>query len=693
MNSFTHKFYLVCYLISGLIAFSGMAQDTNNINLNDTTIVSSPPTLAIGVGTLGYFGELNQSKGVNSPLISRFALDLEFRQNINYFLEFYVNAWTGKVSANERSIERNLNFESTLYSAGFGLNYNFGNFLKPNTSLKPILGLGLEFISFNSKTDLMDENRSSYFYWSDGSIRNLPESDLNSEQSVRLYRDYTYESDIKTNSAYNLDPYNTYSLAIPVKIGANLILNENWNFRAAASYHFTFTDMIDGVSSDNGSYEGDSQMDNLLYTSLSVSYNFKKGSKNDIDDAYEYFEDIDTTLDSDFDGVSDYWDECPNTPEGAEVDVKGCPLDGDNDGVGNFKDEELASAPNAQVDTLGVTYTEADLTLHYQKFYDTTGAYSPIEDETYTEQIIAGRTKRSRKKSTTYAVAIGEFNGEIPQEMINSILSVPDVNTYEKDGNVLVAVGVYQSVEDAKNRQAQLEKQNINTTDVVAISPKGKVNTISGNTASLDTKTLDKSRMTTSQNTIYRVQIGAFTKQANEEAFKKLPNVVSIKGDDGYIRFFSGVYSSYNEAAKAKIDILATGYPEAFVVAFKSGNKVALGNINTVNLSSQQQQSINSTEPLTAEQKNNLSFRVQVGSYSKQVPSSILEKFMELGSVEQIKGVKGQIKYVAGNFDNYEDAAKFRTELVQKGYEGCYVVGFYYGKVITVTEARKMLSR
>lgn len=693
MTSFTRKISIVSVFIILLFSFNAAAQDENNTSSDSSATNSRPPTLAIGFGTLGYFGELNQGKGLNTPLIGRLAADVEFRQNINYFLEFTINAWGGKISANERSVDRNLNFESTLFSGGFGLNYNFANFLPENPTLLPILGVGIEFISFNSKTDLLDANRTAYHYWSDGSIRNISETDINSEQAIRLYRDYTYESDIKENDYYNLDPFNTYTLAIPLKVGANLLINDRWQFRAAATYHFTFTDMLDGVSANNGNFKGDSQNDNLLYTSVSLSYNFKKTERPEIDDAYEYFNELDTALDSDFDGVKDFWDECPNTEEGAQVDEKGCPIDGDEDGVGNYMDEELTSAPGAQVDTVGVTYTEEDLTLFYAKFFDTTGTYSPIEDEIYSEQIIAGKTKRKRKQTTMYAVAIGEFQGDIPQEMINSILSVPDVKTYDNDGTILVAVGLYKTVEEAKQRQANLEKQNISTTEIVAINPNNSINTISGDTASFEKETLNKSRMATSQNTIYRVQIGAFAKAPNEKAFENLPNVVSIKGDDGLTRYYSGVYSSYREAAEAKIDILATGYGGAFVVAFKAGNKVALGNINTVSLNKTQKESLKSNQALTEEQKNNLKFKVQVGSYSKQVPAEMLEKFMELGNVEQVKGVKGQIKYVAGSYDNYEDAAKYKKELVSKGYKGCYVVGVYYGKVITVTEARNMLNR
>ncbi len=43
--------------------------------------------------------------------------------------------------------------------------------------------------------------------------------------------------------------------------------------------------------------------------------------------------------DSDLDGIADDTDQCPSTPAGAKVDVRGCQLDGDNDGVFDGLDE------------------------------------------------------------------------------------------------------------------------------------------------------------------------------------------------------------------------------------------------------------------------------------------------------------------------------------------------------------------
>ena len=66
-------------------------------------------------------------------------------------------------------------------------------------------------------------------------------------------------------------------------------------------------------------------------------------------------------LDSDHDGVLDSADQCPGTPEGTKVDVKGCPLadgDDDRDGVPNRIDRCPNTPPPARVDATGCEIRE-----------------------------------------------------------------------------------------------------------------------------------------------------------------------------------------------------------------------------------------------------------------------------------------------------------------------------------------------
>lgn len=57
--------------------------------------------------------------------------------------------------------------------------------------------------------------------------------------------------------------------------------------------------------------------------------------------------------DKDGDGVADGADTCPNTPKGARVDAKGCAIDTDKDGVPDGIDKCKGTVPGAKVDAKG----------------------------------------------------------------------------------------------------------------------------------------------------------------------------------------------------------------------------------------------------------------------------------------------------------------------------------------------------
>lgn len=642
---------------------------------------SSAPTLYLGVGTLSYFGELNEQGKLNSPLSSKLSYSLGFRQKVNNYLEYDINLWTGTISANERTLDRNLNFETGIFGFGVGVVYNFGNFLKEGHVLEPVLGVGVEMISYSAKTDLYDQNGIYYNYWSDGTIRNVPEDSDVANESVVINRDYHYESDIKTSDLYGLEDHNTFGVGIPITVGANLLISDQWTFRAALIYHFTNIDLFDGIDPNSGNFKGDDRNDRVLHSSISIAYNFKSNNPRKKDDGYEDFSDFFLDMDQDQDSINDFEDDCLDTPLGAEVDSRGCALDGDKDNVPNWKDQELFSARNAQVDSVGVTITDANRELFYVKFYDETGNYSPIDATTNTTQVIANKVQRGGKTyDKTYAVAIGEFNGDIPSELVNDILSLPDVNTYESGDNIVVAVGRYTTVGAAISRQKQLEKTGVKTTDIIAVDDEYQITDIEGGTSDFVVNEWENEE--NNLDVIYRIQIGAFSKEANESKFAGVPQLVKIQSDDGYIRYYSGLYTDYNQAAKAKIDLMIDGYPGCFVVVFKGGNVLPINNLNSP--------STTKTNPASSSADKGVKFRVQIGSFKNEIPTKVLEQYMELKDVEQFAKGDNSIRYVAGSFDTYEEATEYKNQLRKQGYDGCYVVGSLNGAIISAKKAMEL---
>ena len=63
-------------------------------------------------------------------------------------------------------------------------------------------------------------------------------------------------------------------------------------------------------------------------------------------------------VDTDDDGVADYLDKCPDTPKDAKVDGKGCPVDSDGDGVADYLDKCPDTQKSAKVDAKGCPIVE-----------------------------------------------------------------------------------------------------------------------------------------------------------------------------------------------------------------------------------------------------------------------------------------------------------------------------------------------
>lgn len=132
-----------------------------------------------------------------------------------------------------------------------------------------------------------------------------------------------------------------WNLYMPVELGLEYLIpvSSNWTVSVWGAYenyvHMDMWDKLDGVAPADADYFD--ARDDLQKVTLGVTV--RMGLKKDADK----------------DGVIDALDQCPGTPKGVKIDLKGCPLDGDKDGVADYKDK-CAATPAAAVgylDTLG----------------------------------------------------------------------------------------------------------------------------------------------------------------------------------------------------------------------------------------------------------------------------------------------------------------------------------------------------
>ncbi|MBS1651024.1 MAG: SPOR domain-containing protein, partial [Bacteroidetes bacterium] len=94
--------------------------------------------------------------------------------------------------------------------------------------------------------------------------------------------------------------------------------------------------------------------------------------------------------------------------------------------------------------------------------------------------------------------------------------------------------------------------------------------------------------------------------------------------------------------------------------------------------------------PMDVKPSDGLIFRVQVGAFKTQLPNNA---FGGLNPVNGETTANGYIRYTAGNFNRYENANAVKNDLRKLGYNDAFVVAYYNGKRITLSEAVVVLEK
>lgn len=76
---------------------------------------------------------------------------------------------------------------------------------------------------------------------------------------------------------------------------------------------------------------------------------------------------------------------------------------------------------------------------------------------------------------------------------------------------------------------------------------------------------------------VFKVQIGAFRKPVPQQTFRDMAPVMGETVGNGLVRYTAGLFTGFDHAAAAKELVRDRGYRDAFVVAYRDGKRVPLG--------------------------------------------------------------------------------------------------------------------
>lgn len=231
---------------------------------------------------------------------------------------------------------------------------------------------------------------------------------------------------------------------------------------------------------------------------------------------------------------------------------------------------------------------------------------------------------------------------------------------------------------------------------------------------------------------VFAVQVGAFRNPIPQDLFSGFTPVRGERLANGITRYSAGLFNAFNRANAAKNTIRELGYSDAFVVAYRDGERIALndalneedaagiiaratekgdGGVNNTTIENQEtiENTSGSSLPefdaasantdyynapgaapaVQVERVRGLFFTVQVGVYSKPVSATALFNISPLNSEQT---ANGNIRYTSGMFPDLDLARSQRQIVVNAGVSDAFITAYYNGQRITVSRARELLQ-
>ncbi|TND07416.1 MAG: ompa/motb domain protein [Bacteroidetes bacterium] len=423
-------------LVSGLFAAAlpAFAQQDST-----ATPPKELPSIHLGIGMNIFNGDVGKESGIQTSIRPAFTFAVEHR--FSNFIGAGLDASYGKLAKSERSITSNRNFESTAMQFGLHGIFYFDNnaILERGVPLAPYITAGAGYLLFDPYGDLKDASGNTYFYWSDGSIRNQPELPANQLTAVILQRDHEYETQLKDSTSN----YARNSVVVPIGLGLRFSFGHNLGGSFGGTYNLCFTDYVDNVK--------ESGNDSYLQLGASVFYKFGKVTTTQ----QAHYADVNFAAlekeDYDGDGVPENKDDCPGTPKGVQVDKNGCPLDEDRDGVPDYRDKEPKSKKGFVVDENGVA-------LDYQKIAEDAvrDSIAQVRDSLFQADPSTATLNRIEKE---LAGGAGNTGGTS-----TSTSKIPeDIRAADKDNNGFIAAAeITKAIDDFFNGEGDWTVEKIN---------------------------------------------------------------------------------------------------------------------------------------------------------------------------------------------------------------------------------------
>jgi len=168
----------------------------------------------------------------------------------------------GKIQGNDRVVDRfgailddnenlgrSLNFQTDIWDISlsrFWYGYN-SKFLSQRQRILPYWGIGIGYTDFEVYGDLLYDDDRRYYYWTDGTIRDLSQS-LDMTTAEIIEQDGEYETNLTKLKTESDELYTTGVIHIPLSLGFRFRVSDRLNLDLETNIKYAFTDHLDDVT-------------------------------------------------------------------------------------------------------------------------------------------------------------------------------------------------------------------------------------------------------------------------------------------------------------------------------------------------------------------------------------------------------------------------------------------------------------
>jgi WD40-like Beta Propeller Repeat/SPOR domain len=196
---------------------------------------------------------------------------------------------------------------------------------------------------------------------------------------------------------------------------------------------------------------------------------------------------------------------------------------------------------------------------------------------------------------------------------------------------------------------------------------------------------------------VYTVQVGAFRNPIPNNTFRQFSPVRGEHLNNGLTRYTVGLFNEKAEATKARDVIRSSGFPDAFVVVYKDGKKVAdpfyLKTIEKENLPDNENnlpvsdpKSKDNNAVVISSQDEGF-YTIQIGVFGR--PANADE--LKLDNVLlHYSATTNLYRYSYGKYNKKSQAISDLSKVREKGFTDAFVTAYYKGQKISLSKADQL---